>query len=141
LKAQNLGLSNETFGLTIRANATLLTQQTVSLTTRNSTTLTITWNTTNSTMGNYTLVVLAGPVPDEADSTDNSFCCWVVVTVPGNIKYDSSVNILDAIVLGNSFLATPGSPNWNPNADINGDNAVNILDAIIIGNHFNEHCP
>ena len=141
LKIQNLGLSNETFGLTIRANATLLTQQTVSLPTRNSTTLTITWNTTNCTMGNYTLVVLAGPVPDEADSTDNSFCCWVVVTVPGNIKYDSSVNILDAIMLGNSFLATPGSPNWNPNADINGDNAINILDAIIIGNHFNEYCP
>jgi hypothetical protein len=43
-------------------------------------------------------------------------------------------NILDAITLANAFLATPGSSNWNPNADINGDGVVNIVDAIILAN-------
>jgi hypothetical protein len=48
---------------------------------------------------------------------------------------------LDAITLGNAFLTTPGSSNWNPNADINGDGIVNILDAIILGNHSLQHYP
>ena len=59
----------------------------------------------------------------------------------GDINGDGVVNILDAIMLGNSFLATPSSSNWNPNADINGDGIVNILDAIIMANHFLEHYP
>ena len=59
----------------------------------------------------------------------------------GDLNGDGIVNILDAIILAQSFFATPRSLNWNPNADINGDNIINILDAIIIGNHFLEHYP
>jgi hypothetical protein len=59
----------------------------------------------------------------------------------GDINGDGVVNILDAILLANSFLATPSSSNWNPNADINGDGIVNILDAIMLANHFLEHYP
>jgi hypothetical protein len=65
----------------------------------------------------------------------------VVVTIPGDINGDGTVNILDAIQMSNAFLATPSSSNWNPNADINGDNVVNILDAIILSNHFLQHYP
>lgn len=59
----------------------------------------------------------------------------------GDVNLDGAVNILDAITLSNSFLATPVSSNWNPNADINGDNVVNILDAIILSNNFLQHYP
>jgi hypothetical protein len=65
----------------------------------------------------------------------------VFVTIPGDINGDGTVNILDAIKLGNAFLATPSTSNWNPNADINDDNIVNILDAIILANHFLQHYP
>jgi hypothetical protein len=48
------------------------------------------------------------------------------VAIAGDINGDCTVNILDAITLGNAFLATLGSSNWNPNADMNDDNVVNI---------------
>jgi hypothetical protein len=63
------------------------------------------------------------------------------LSVPWNINGDFIVNILDFLVIGNSFLAWPGHSNWNPNADINSDGVVNILDAIILGNHFLQHYP
>lgn len=60
------------------------------------------------------------------------------VSIPGDIKTDGVVNILDSIVLGIAFNSHSGDPNWNPDADINGDGVPNILDAIIIGLHFLE---
>jgi hypothetical protein len=63
----------------------------------------------------------------------------VLVTIPSDVNGDGTVKILDAITLGNAFLATPSSSNWNPNADINDDRAINILDAITLSNHFLEH--
>jgi hypothetical protein len=63
------------------------------------------------------------------------------VGIPGDANGDGIVNILDAITLGKAFTTTPGSKNWNPNADINGDGIINILDAIILGNHYLQHYP
>jgi len=54
----------------------------------------------------------------------------------GDLNYDGTVNILDIIVLADSFGSEPGHPNWNPYADINQDGGVNILDAIILAGHF-----
>ena len=65
----------------------------------------------------------------------------VVVSIPGDINGDSTVNILDAIALSNAFGSTPGNANWNANADINGDGTVNILDAIILSNNFGQSIP
>jgi len=62
---------------------------------------------------------------------------WTVTLYgAGDANHDGTVNILDAIVLGNAFLSTPGSPNWNSAADLNNDGIVNILDAIVLGNNF-----
>jgi len=58
--------------------------------------------------------------------------------IPGDINSDSTVNILDAILLAGAFGSRPGDGNWNPNADINNDDVVNILDAIILAGHFGE---
>jgi hypothetical protein len=57
----------------------------------------------------------------------------------GDLNGDGTVNILDAIVLSNSFGLSTGQPGFNPNADINGDGTVDILDAIILMNHFGQH--
>jgi peptide/nickel transport system substrate-binding protein len=54
----------------------------------------------------------------------------------GDVNHDGRVNILDAILLSNAFLATPSSPNWNPNTDFNGDGVVDILDSIIMSNNW-----
>jgi hypothetical protein len=99
------------------------------------------WDTTGFAKGNYTMDVSIDMVAGETESADNVLCCRIVVSIPGDINGDFTVNILDAITLSNSFLTPPGSTNWNPDADINSDNIVNILDAIILSNHFLEHYP
>jgi hypothetical protein len=132
---ENLGGYTETFNLTAYANATSIGSENVTLTAGNSTTVQFTWNTTGFAFGNYTLNANVQP------ANNNLTGGTVEVTIPGDVNGDGTVNILDAIVLGNAFLATPGSSNWNPNADINGDNVVNILDAIILSNNFLQHYP
>ena len=107
-----------------------------------STTLTFTWNTTGFAYGNYTISAYALPVSGETDTLDNTFVDgWALLTLPGDINGDKKVNILDAILLSNSFNTKPGDAAWNPNADINGDLKVNILDAIILAGHFNQKWP
>jgi hypothetical protein len=112
------------------------------LTSGNSTTLFFTWNTTGFAYGNYIINACAWPVLGETSMASNNITGGVVtVTIPGDVNYDGTVNILDTIIVGSAFLATSSSSNWNPNTDINGDNVVNILEAIIQGNHFLEHYP
>ncbi|MCJ7423459.1 dockerin type I repeat-containing protein, partial [Candidatus Bathyarchaeota archaeon] len=78
----------------------------------------------------------------EYDTSDNSFeDCWILLTIPGDINGDQRVNVLDAILIANSFNSKPGDANWNPNADINGDNKVNILDCIVLSNYFGQSWP
>jgi hypothetical protein len=142
---QNQGNYTETFNATLYAGATAINQTQVTLTKGNSTTITFMWDTTGFAYGNHTLNAYAWPVPGETNTADNNLTGGTVcVGIPGDIKYDGTVNILDAIVLGNHFLETPSSPGWSrggANADINGDGVVNILDAIILGNHFLQHYP
>jgi parallel beta-helix repeat protein len=72
-KIQNLGMYDETFTFNCLVNVTTLMKLPISLLTRNCTTLTVNWNTTTFVKGNYTLNVMADPVPDETDMTDNGF--------------------------------------------------------------------
>jgi hypothetical protein len=139
----NQGSYTETnINVTVYANTTSIASQNVTLSSGNSMTITFTWNTTGFAYGNYTVNAYALPVPGETNTANNSLTgATVEVTVPGDVNGDGTVNILDAIQISNSFLATPDSSNWNPNADINSDNVVNILDAIILANHFLQHYP
>jgi thermitase len=137
------GDSAETFNVTAYANATVIgTQQIPNLNGTDQDVLTFDQNTTGLAYGNYTISAYAWPVPGETNIANNNVTAGsIYVGIPGDINGDGTVNILDAIILGNSFLATVNSRNWNPNADINGDGTVNILDAIIMGNHFLQHYP
>jgi hypothetical protein len=101
--------------------------------------ITIKWNTTGYAKGNYSIAVVVGTVPYEADTVDNSLLDGAVkVTIPGNLNTDNIVDIYDAIILSNAFNSKPTSPTWNPNADINGDQVVDIYDAILLANAFNK---
>ena len=92
---------------------------------------------TYAAVGNYTVRL---NVTDTNGLTDSATHLVKVQqsTLVGDLNGDGVVNILDAIMLGTSFLTTPSSSNWNPNADLNGDSVVNILDAIILSNHFGQ---
>ncbi|MGA3192149.1 MAG: PQQ-binding-like beta-propeller repeat protein [Candidatus Bathyarchaeia archaeon] len=127
----------ETFNVTAFANATIIGSENVTLPGGSSTTVTFTWNTTGFAYGNYTISAYAWPVPGETNTADNNLTGGTVeVTIPGDVDGNGRVNILDAILVSNAFLATPSSSNWNPNADINGDGVVNILDSIIQSNNW-----
>jgi hypothetical protein len=60
--------------------------------------------------------------------------------IPGDLNGDGTVNILDAILLANSFGLSPGMPGYNPAACLTTaeGTTINILDAIILANHFLE---
>jgi hypothetical protein len=47
--------------------------------------------------------------------------------------------MLDYQLVKNAIPSTPGSPKWNPNADINNDGVVNMLDFQIVKIHVGEH--
>jgi hypothetical protein len=139
----NKGNFTETYNVTVYANATVIDTEIVSMQLSGmQTVLTVKWNTTGWAYGNYTIKAYASPVAGETSIGDNTYTDGVInVGIPGDVNGDGTVNILDAIQVSNSFLATPDSSNWNPNADINSDNVVNILDAIILANHFLQHYP
>jgi hypothetical protein len=138
---ENLGNKIEAFNATVYANSTYIQSEQTMLGMTNCT-LGFRWNTTGFAFGNYAVTAYADPVPSETNTANNNVTGGTIyVGIPGDVNGDGTVDILDAIVQGNSFLATPRSSNWNPNADINGDNIVNILDAIILSNHFLQHYP
>jgi peptide/nickel transport system substrate-binding protein len=138
LTVQNLGMFNEQFTLTVLVDTTLLMQQTISLSLRQSDTVIVIWDTTGVAKGNYTLKASTAPVPDETETGDNTLSRWVVVTISGDINGDFIVDIFDAILLANSFNSYPSHLKWNPNADIKEDNVVDIFDAIMLANNFNK---
>lgn len=137
----NYGTDTEYTNITLYANETSIsTFENVLIESRNCTIVTFTWNATGLAYGNYTISAYALQVPGQSNTAHNSLADRTVyIGIPGDLNGDGTVNILDAIALGNAFLATPGSKKWNPNADINGDGIVNILEAIILGNDFLQH--
>jgi hypothetical protein len=69
-------------------------------------------------------------------STDGSFTN--VRTILGDLNGDGVVDIQDAIVAAKSFMATPSSPNWNPDVDLDGNGVINIFDLILLANNFGQ---
>jgi hypothetical protein len=133
----NRGGNAETFSVTAYVNGTVIGTQQVSLNATDQTIITFTWTTKGSVYGNYTMSAYAWPVQGETYIADNTFTGGTVYAgIPGDVNGDGKVNVLDAILLSNSFFAKPGSSNWNGNADVNGDGVVDILDAIILANNF-----
>lgn len=138
ITVMNKGGFAENFNVTGYANATSMGTQTVSnLSNGTSTTLTFNWNTTGLAYGNYAVSGHAWSVQGETDLANNNCTSeCVVVTVPGDIKGDFTVDIYDALLLSGAFNSRLSSANWSPNADINGDNVVDIYDAILLANNY-----
>jgi plastocyanin len=114
---------------------------TITLTGKTTTSITLVWNTTNVSIGNYTMGAYAWPVPGEADLTDNSLqnglvCVGVPCDITGPIPLvpDGVCNMRDIGYICSKFGTTPSSPSWDPNCDVTGqtsrrpDNIVNMRD-------------
>jgi Dockerin type I domain len=69
-------------------------------------------------------------------STDGTFAN---LRAPWDINWDLKVNIVDLVLVARAFGTTPGSPGWNPLADIDGDGHVDITDLTIVAIHFGQN--
>jgi hypothetical protein len=100
------------------------------------------WNTTGFEYGNYTISAYAWPVPKETNIENNNFTGGtVVVTIPGDVNGDGKVNLADLVALALAYRSTPGSSNWNPNADIDNNGVVNLIDLVTSAIHYGQHYP
>jgi len=89
---QNQGSYDETFDVILTSDngtpenaeddLTMDTWTAVALTPGTSTTLSTSWDTTDASLGDYTLTALAGPVSEEVDTADNSKSTVVTVESP-----------------------------------------------------------
>jgi hypothetical protein len=122
------------------ANTTQIGKQTLTLPNGTSTTLSFEWNTTGVFYGIYaisagvTMTIGATSLPD-ATKADG----WVTVTTPGDINGDYKVGLQDLILLAQSYKSSPRSPNWNPNADIDGNGIVSLTDLTILALHYGQN--
>lgn len=60
-------------------------------------------------------------------------------TILGDVNGDGKVNVFDLYALGKAYNSTPGTSNWNPNADLNNDLIVNTEDLSIINDNYGHH--
>ena len=143
--AANFGGNAETFNVTVYANSSYISSANVTLSSGNSANVTFTWNTTGFAYGNYTISAYAWPVPGETNTANNN-CTggWVIVSLIGDVTGpsgwpDGQVSMRDVAVIARAFGSTPGSSNWNPNADLNNDGTVNMRDIALVARNFGQH--
>lgn len=135
----NISVS-ETFTVTAKYNSTNIDTKTVTNLAKGATQiLTFNWNTAGVTGGNYTISAVASTVPDELNTDNNNRTDGAVeIKTPllGDINHDGTVNSLDLALLKQAYGSSPGSPNWNSNADLNKDNIIDVLDQRMLGKDY-----
>jgi parallel beta-helix repeat protein len=136
---ENLGNKIEAFNATVYANSTCAYSVPTMLAMTNYT-LSFTFNTTGVAYGNYTITASAEFDPNE-NATTNNCTCSAIVTIPGDINGDFKVGLSDLSLLAKAYGSTPGTPKWNPNADLYEDGKVGLSDLSILAKHYGQHYP
>jgi hypothetical protein len=119
--AANLGDISETFNVTIYHDDIEIGKQTViNLPSKQNYTLTFYWNTTGLLPGtNSSLKAEASQLPSEIDTLNNVLVQgYVFIKMIGDVNGDRIIDIYDVIAVSTAYDATPGDPNWNPEADV-----------------------
>ncbi len=135
----NQGDQAETFNVTVYTNSTPIRTKTITLASGNSTIITFFWNTTGFIKGNYTIVTVAWPVPNETDTTDNTLVDgWIFVTIRGDVNGDRDVDIFDIVRITGVYRAKKTDPQYNPNYDLDGDGDIDIFDIVIVAGNYGD---
>jgi len=139
----NQGYREETFNVTLYANATSIASQTVTLTNGKHTTITFTWNTTGFAKGNYTISAVADTVPEESDTADNTHIAeeQVCISIAGDLDCDRDVDLYDAVKLLTHYGAKADQPLYDGNCDIDGDGDIDLYDAVKLLTQYGKKDP
>ena len=138
----NLGETSENFTVTVYYDGNTIATQNIQNLEPNATLVVgFMWNTTGVPYWhNYTISAYASPVPYETELTNNRYNDGTVkIRIPGDVKDDDAVNILDCIAASSAFGSTPSDPQWNRFCDLNSDGRINVLDLILMANNFGKH--
>jgi len=136
---ENQGIYDETSGISVYANETLIEASPAALAGGETATITFIWNTLGFAKGSYTISAVADQVLEEADTMDNTFVDGKVkVTVIGDAQGDGEVDISDLFDLTKAYGSYPSRPNWSPNCDFNGDNQVDAVDLFNLGKNYGQ---
>jgi hypothetical protein len=140
---QNLGNIAENYYINVSAGASLLTQfQVLNMQPNEIRTLTFNWNTSSwaPSMTPYTIKAQAQILPYETNTANNLYVDGQVkLKLVGDVNGDGKVDINDLKAWDAAYGSTPGSSNWNPQADINGDGIVDKQDGILIIQNYQNH--
>ncbi len=146
VQVENQGWEAQTTDVTIYVNTEIIsTFANLAMPGRSQLILSSTWQTGTYTKGNYTISIVATPVPGEVDTTDDSYIWTVHLGVPGDVSstvpgvYDGKVDMKDIAYLVSLFNTKPSSLNWQPNADVNNDGVCNMKDIATAIAYFNKH--
>jgi hypothetical protein len=141
--AKNLGEVSETFDVKAYYDATTIgTIHVIDLAPDAEIKFTFTWNTSSVTpCHNYTITGEVTEVPYEYNATNNVYVDGKVkIRFLGDVNEDGRVDMADISMLIDAFLAFPGHPLWNPDADLNEDDVIDLSDISIAIDHFQEGC-
>lgn len=134
---ENQGDTIEAFNVTVYYNTSIVgTQDVNGLVVRTEATLEFTWNTTGLAKGNYTLKTEVSIVPDETDTTDNTWVESVIISILGDVNGDFTDDIFDVVLVATAFGSEAGDENWNANADFNEDSIIDIYDVVTVAKNF-----
>ena len=135
---QNQGNFVESFNVILYANGSIIENATIAnLHPSDQCNLTFTWNTSNVTLGNYTLCGYVAAVEGEVDINDNVYGGPMIEVVLFNVDFnnDGVVNAFDLRIAAIYF-----GQMGNRSYDLNFDNIVTLEDLeIIVINYGNPH--
>jgi hypothetical protein len=137
---QNPGSFTETFNVTIYANDTEFDHVEISLVSGETTTLTFIWDTSVFNKGNYTLEAYAWPVPEEAETVDNTAYSPkpLLLTIAGDVDGDREVDIFDIVRMANCYGVSSPSPRYDPNCDLDDDGDIDIFDIVLAASNYSK---
>jgi len=139
---RNKGEAAETFNVTVyRDSIPIGTKLVPNLDVGENTTLIFQWSTSGLIPCHTWVIRAEAPLVGDIHPSDNTFTDGTVkIALLGDVNADGIVNLSDLIEAAKAFGAIPGSPIWNPQADIWPDGVINILDLKKIAVRFGQHC-
>lgn len=147
--AENQGTSTENFNVTTRYENTTLgifeivgTQEVTGLAPEQNVVLTFIWNTTDvQPCIYYTIKAEASTVPDEFDTSDNTYTDGTVkIKMKGDVNGDGSVDVIDLSIVSMAYGSFEGEPDYNPDADLNKDGVVDMRDLATVARNLGNTC-